>query len=108
MRSVLDGRFMVYYWYSAEGNTEPNQQARRRKTVYFYDQMFNPNTVNPQYYNSVRSQFPLTDWEQNIEIVKAVKAVHDLWEAVKKMDLPHQQVAFIACLQQMGNDMGWK
>ena len=60
------------------------------------------------------SEFTLNDFHikynrnQDIEILKAVKAVHDLCEAVKKMDTAHQQTAFLACLQQMAIEMNWQ
>ena len=52
--------------------------------MYFNNQMFNPNTVNSQYYHSVRDQIPTYGSNQDLEVAKAVKAIHDLCEAVKK------------------------
>ncbi len=75
--------------------------------MYFNEQMFNPATVNPQYYDSVRKQAEQYEWKQNEEIINAVKAVHDLCDAVKKMDMAHQQTAFLACLQQMAVEFNW-
>ena len=76
--------------------------------MYFNEQMFNPNTVNQQYYDSVKAQIEQYNRNQDIETLKAVKAVHDLCEAVKKMDTAHQQTAFLACLQQMAVEMNWQ
>ena len=76
--------------------------------MYFNEQMFNPNTVNQQYYDSVKAQIEQYNRNQDIEILKAVNAVHDLCEAVKKMDTAHQQTAFLACLQQMAIEMNWQ
>ena len=56
----------------------------------FYDQMFNPAYVN-----------------QNAEVQKAVKATHDLCEAVNKLDAEHQQQAFYACLTVLAGELGW-
>ena len=76
--------------------------------MYFNQQMFNPNTVNPQYYQSIRNQIMTYEANQNLEVTKAVKAIHDLYEAVKKMDEPHQKEAFFLCLGQMAADMNWQ
>ena len=76
--------------------------------MYFTQQMFNPNTVNPQYYQSIRNQIMTYEASQNLEVTKAVKAIHDLCEAVKKMDEPHQREAFGLCLQQMAVEFHWQ
>lgn len=76
--------------------------------MYFNTQMFNPNTVNPQYYQSVRNQIRAYEANQNLEVAKAVNAVHDLCEAVKNMDEPHQKEAFFLCLEQMAAYMNWQ
>ena len=73
----------------------------------FYNQMFNPQYVNPQYYFQVL-QHQKYEQEQNDEINKAVKAIHDLCEASKKIDPSHQQQAFCACLTEMAITLGWK
>ena len=72
----------------------------------FYNQMFNPQYVNLQYYR----QIELLQYEakQNEEIVKAVNAIHDLCEAVKKLDDHHQQIAFSACLAEMAREFNWR
>ncbi len=76
--------------------------------MYFNEQMFNPNTVNQQYYDSVKDQIERYNREQNKEILNAVKAIHDLCGAVKKLDPAHQQAAFYACLQQMAIELNWQ
>lgn len=76
--------------------------------MYFTDQMFNPSTVNPQYYDSIRAQIIQSNWEQEKEIANAVKATHDLCGAIKKLDMNHQQEAFYACLQQIAIEMHWQ
>ena len=76
--------------------------------MYFNQQMFNPSTVNPNNYHAVKDQIARLDIEQNKEIANAVKAVHDLCEAVKKLDEAHQHTAFLLCLKQMGEDMHWQ
>ena len=75
--------------------------------MYFHDQLFNPATVNPQYYQAVRTQIAQHEWEQNTEIANAVNAVRDLCRAVKKIDTEHQSQAFLACLEQMAIEMNW-
>ena len=70
--------------------------------------MLNPQTVNPQYYHSIQHQIPSYGSNQDLEVAKAVKAIHDLCEAVKKMDESHQQAAFCLCLQQMAIDFNWQ
>lgn len=101
------GRVLVY--------TEDTIQKAERKTtirketaMYFNEQMFNPNTVNQQYYDSVKAQIEQYNRNQDIEILKAVKAVHDLCDAVKNLDYAHQQAAFFACLQQMAIELNWQ
>ena len=76
--------------------------------MYFTDQMFNPATVNPQYYDSIRAQIIQSHWEQEKEIANAVKAIHDLCDAIKKLDVNHQKEAFYACLQQIAIEMQWQ
>lgn len=76
--------------------------------MYFNNQMFNPRTVNPQYYHSIQHQIPTYGSNQDLEVAKAVKAIHDLCEAVKKMDEPHQREAFYLCLNQMATDLNWR
>ena len=61
----------------------------------FYNQMFNPQYVNPDYYHELQRQ--QYEFDQQKEIVNAVKAIHDLCEAVKKIDANHQQQAVNAC-----------
>lgn len=71
----------------------------------FYNQMFNPQYVNPDYYHEMQRQ--QHEFEQQKEIVNAVKAIHDLCEAVKKIDVNHQQQAFNACLFELAKEMNW-
>ena len=71
----------------------------------FYNQMFNPQYVNLEYYRRIeQTQYQA---KQNEEIVKAVNAIHDLCEAVKKLDDHHQQIAFSACLAEMAREFDW-
>lgn len=74
----------------------------------FCNQMFNPMYVNQSFYQSIPSQ---TMWryqqDQNAEVQKAVKAIHDLCEAVNKLDAEHQQQAFCVCLGIIAAELGW-
>lgn len=74
----------------------------------FYNQMFNPAYVNQNFYQSIP---PQTMWQyqqnQGVEVVKAMKATHDLCEAVNKLDAEHQQQAFCVCLGIIAAELGW-
>lgn len=74
----------------------------------FYDQMFNPAYVNQNFYQSIPPQ-AMWQYQQNqsAEVVKAMKAPHDLCEAVNKLDAEHQQQAFYACLMVLASELGW-
>lgn len=70
--------------------------------------MFNPNYVNPAYYNLIQVQAEqLYQQNQNAEVQKAIKATIDLCEAVNKLDTEHQQQAFYACLVVLASELGW-
>lgn len=68
--------------------------------MYFQERMFNPTYVSRNYYNQIQTQIDNYNFQQNIEVEKAVKATHDLCSAVKKMDEWHQQEAFFYAWQQ--------
>lgn len=72
----------------------------------FYNQMFNPQYVNPNYYFEVMKQ-KQNKSTQTEEIEKAVNAMHDLCEALKKIDDKYQQEAFNACLAEMALQFKW-
>ena len=76
--------------------------------MYYYNHMFNPQWVNPNYYNSIKTQIDKYNFEQNNEVVNATKAMRDLCKAVKKLDDPHQQTAFLSCLAVMAEEFGWQ
>ena len=59
-----------------------------------YDQMFNPQYVNPEYIRQMQVQH---DREQRQEIGKAVKAMRDYLDAIGKIEPQYQQEAFAAC-----------
>lgn len=68
--------------------------------MYFNDRMFNPQYVNQNYYLQLQQQ-QYYETAQNLEVQKAVKAVRDLCETIKKLDEPHQKQAFYYCLAEM-------
>lgn len=76
--------------------------------MYFYNQMFNQTYVNPSYYYQNQARIQQYQFEQNCEVIKAVNAVRDLCEAIKKMDDQHQEQAFYLCLAEMAKQLGWK
>ena len=60
-----------------------------------YEQMFNPEYVNEEYVNQIRyNQFHA---EQQEEIIKAVRAIHDYFDAVSKIAPEYQTDAFRQC-----------
>ena len=75
--------------------------------MYFNNQMINQQYVNRQYYNSIKQEIEEYNFRQNREVSNAVQAIHDLCEAVKKLDGQHQQMAFYACLAEMAKEMNW-
>lgn len=72
----------------------------------FNNMMFNPQYVNPAYYQqqAMRAQY---QFAQDAEVLKATNAVRELCRAVKKMDEAHQQEAFLKCLVVMVEESGW-
>ena len=68
---------------------------------YFYDQFFNPQYVNPLYYQQNQAEIIRYQQDQNNEVAKVVKEVHDLCEAYNKLDPQHQQQAFFLALAEM-------
>ena len=72
----------------------------------FYNQMFNPQYVNIEYYRQIEQLQYNT--KQNEEIANAVKAIHDLCEAVKQLDCHHQEIAFYACLAEIAKELKWQ
>jgi len=73
---------------------------------YFNNMMFNPQYVNADYYNQIR-QFEYNQ-NQDKKVRDAIKAMHDLCDAVKDMDQNHQQQAFCGCLGIMAEEFRWK
>lgn len=73
---------------------------------YFNNMMFYPQYVNADYYNQIR-QFEYNQ-NQDKKVRDAIKAMHDLCDAVKDMDQEHQQQTFLGCLGVMAEEFNWK
>lgn len=68
-----------------------------------YDQIFNQQYVNQAYLQQLQLQHHS---HQQLEIVKAVKALHDYCEAARKIEPAYQQQAFCACAAAILEEMG--
>ena len=68
-----------------------------------YDQIFNQRYVNPAYLQQLQMQHHA---EQQQEISKAVKALHDYCDAARKIAPEYQQQAFCACAAAILEEMG--
>lgn len=68
----------------------------------WYGQMFNPQYVNQDYLRQLQIQH---DQEQREEIAKAVKAIHDYFEAARKIEPQYQSIAFAACITATLDEM---
>ena len=73
----------------------------------FYNQMFNPQYVNPVFYSQIQSVISQYEYEQDKKVSDAVKAVHDLLAAVNGMDQRHQEQAFALCLAEFAQQNNW-
>lgn len=67
-----------------------------------YDQIFNQQYVNPDYLQQLQLQHHA---EQQAEIIKAVKALHDYFDAARKIEPAYQQQAFLACASAILEEM---
>lgn len=74
--------------------------------MYFNNMMFNPQYVNPNYYQQ-QARIMQHNYEQDCEVLKATNAMRDLCRAVNKMDDAHQREAFWKCLAVMAEESGW-
>ena len=66
----------------------------------------NPNYVNQTYFNQKQQEITQYKHEQDEEVFNAVKACHDMLDAVRKLDEQHQEKAFNLCLTEIANAMG--
>lgn len=72
----------------------------------FFNQMFNPQYVNPNYYHILQQQ--QYECRQQDEVAKVVKTFDDMIKASQKLDVQHQQIAFQACLARFAAEQNWK
>ena len=69
-----------------------------------YDQIFNQQYVNQDYLQHLQIHHA----EQQAEIIKAVKALHDYFDAARKIEPAYQQQAFWACATAIVEEMNKK
>lgn len=68
----------------------------------WYGQMFNPQYANQNYLEQLQLQH---DYEQRQEIAKEVKAIHDYFDAARKIEPQYQEMAFGACIEALLAEM---
>ena len=68
-----------------------------------YNQLFNPQYANQTYLRQLQLQ--QHDAEQRQEIMNAVKAIHDYFDAARKISPEYQQMAFDACIAAVVEEM---
>lgn len=68
-----------------------------------YDQIFNQQCVNEAYLKQLQIQ--QYHAEQQQEIAKAVRALHDYCDAARRIAPEYQQQAFCACAAAIINEM---
>ena len=69
-----------------------------------YDQIFNQRYVNQTYLQQLQQQ--QYHAEQQIEIAKAIKALHDYCDAARKIAPEYRQQAFCVCAAAILEEMG--
>ena len=68
-----------------------------------YNQLFNPQYANEAYLHQF--QWQRHDAEQRQEIRNIVKAIHDYFDAARKIAPEYQQMAFDACIAAVVAEM---
>ncbi len=74
----------------------------------FCGNMFNQQYVSQNNYAQLQYEINRYQANQSNEVIKAVKAMHDLCDAVKNMDTEHQQQATALCLAEIAREFGWQ
>ena len=69
-----------------------------------YEQIFNQQYVNQSYLQQLQIQ--QYHAEQQKEIVKAVKALHDYCDAARKIAPEYQELALQKCIEAVVMEMG--
>ena len=65
-------------------------------------------SINNMFHRITMHNFNMKSANQSNEVIKAVKAMHDLCDAVKNMDTEHQQQATALCLAEIAREFGWQ
>lgn len=73
----------------------------------FCGNIFNQQYVSPTNYAQLQAEIARYQNAQSNEVIKAIKAIHDLCEAVKNMDGEHQQQAADLCLAEIAREFMW-
>ena len=68
-----------------------------------YNQLFNPQYANEAYLRQL--QWQQYDAQQRQEITNIVKAIHDYFDAARKIAPEYQQMAFNACIAAVVSEM---
>ena len=68
-----------------------------------YNQLFNPQYVNEAHLR--QRQWQQYDTQQRQEITNIVKAIHDYFDAARKIAPEYQQMAFDACIAAVVAEM---
>ena len=68
-----------------------------------YNQFFNSQYANETYLRQL--QWQQHDAEQHLEIKNIVKAIHDYFDAARKIAPEYQQMAFNACIAAVVSEM---
>ena len=68
-----------------------------------YNQLFNPQYANEAYLRQLKWQ--QYDAQQRQEITNIVKAIHDYFDAARKIAPAYQQMAFDACIAAVVAEM---
>ena len=74
----------------------------------FCGNIFNQQYVSPNNYAQLQAEIARYQNAQNVKVVNAVKAIHDLCEAVKNMDVEHQRQAMCLCLDEIAREFKWQ
>lgn len=68
-----------------------------------YNQLFNPQYANAEYLRQLQLQ--QHDADQRQEIMNIVKAIHDYFDAARRIAPEYQQMAFEACIAAVVAEM---
>lgn len=68
-----------------------------------FNQLFNPQYANEAYLRQL--QWQQHDAEQRREITNVVKAIHDYFDAARKIAPEYHQIAFDACIAAVVTEM---